>query len=46
MFGNFFFVLFFENRAVYEVMWKKNCRDRQDTRKYDACALRAGYLRV
>jgi len=36
---------FFENRAVYEIMWKKCCRT-GDRWQYGACALHAGYLRL
>jgi len=42
-FSNFFF---FDNRAVYEIMWK-NIVERAGHRwQYGACALRAGYLRL
>ena len=44
MFGSFFH----ENRAVYEIMWGNIVKaDRPQMRTlYDACALRAGYLRL
>ena len=34
---------FFENRAVYEVMWKNVV---QPDKPYGVCALHAGYLRL
>jgi hypothetical protein len=38
---------FFENRAVYEIMWKNIVKpDRAHTLQYVACALHAGYLRL
>jgi len=41
-------VIFFENRAVYEIMWKNNVElDRpQMTIQHGACALHAVYLRL
>jgi len=35
--------IFFENHAVYEIMWK-NTVERDHRWQYDACAFRAGYL--
>jgi len=39
-------IFFSENRAVYEVMWKKYGRARQVTIWHGACALPAGQLTV
>ena len=43
MFNNLFF---FENRAVYEIMWKNIAEEGRSQRQYGTCALHAGYLRL
>jgi len=36
---------FFENGAVYEIMWQKYCNSRTGHRwQYGQCALHAGYV--
>jgi hypothetical protein len=37
---------FFENRAVYEIMWENTVQPDRPQLHYGACSLHAGYLRL
>jgi len=39
-------VTFFQNLSVYEITWKTSVEPGRPRRKYGACTLRAGYLRL
>jgi hypothetical protein len=38
--------MFFENRAIYEIMWKNVVESEGYTGQYGACAFYAGYVRL